>query len=208
MYMKKWLFLLSLMLFTSVIQAASGEDQLRAFLNDLDSLRADFEQKLFNESGELLETSQGQLYIQRPGRFNWTYETPYQQKIITDGQTLWIYDQDLEQVTIRDMQSGLQATPAAILGGNTDVDELYQIHELGELEGYDWVRLQSKQEDGQYSDIRMGFDGRKLGMMILSDNLGQTTRIDFSSIELNAEIEPDRFAFTPPDDVDVLDDRQ
>lgn len=207
--MNKYLPLILLAaLFAPISHAESGEDQLRAFLTDLDSLRADFEQKLFNESGDLLETSEGLLYLQRPGRFNWTYETPYQQKIITDGQTLWIYDQDLEQVTIRDMQAGLQATPAAILGANTDIDEFYAIHEMGELEGYDWVRLQSKQEDGQYSDIRMGFDGRKLGMMVLSDNLGQTTRIDFSNVELNAEIDPDRFVFIPPDDVDVLDDRQ
>ncbi|MDZ7737041.1 MAG: outer membrane lipoprotein chaperone LolA [Gammaproteobacteria bacterium] len=187
---------------------AGGEEQLRAFLSDLDSLRAGFEQKLFNESGDLLETAEGELYLQRPGKFNWTYQSPYQQQIITDGKTLWIYDQDLEQVTIRNMGESMQASPAAILGGSANIDELYDITELGELEGYDWVRLESRDDDSQYSDVRMGFDGRELGMMILSDNLSQTTRIDFSNVVLNTDIDAARFEFTPPPDVDVIDDRQ
>lgn len=195
--------------FAATAQAASdGEQQLRGFLQDLDSLRAGFEQKLFNESGELLETASGMFYLQRPGKFHWQYNQPYQQKIITNGETLWIYDEDLEQVTIRSMESGLQATPAAILGGTADIDELYEIINLGKVEGYDWVRLKSLNEDSQYSDVRLGFDGRKLGMMVLSDNLGQTTRIDFSEVELNADIKPSRFEFTPPEGVDVIDDRQ
>lgn len=206
--MYKWLFILILTAATPLVHAGADEDTLRAFLNDLGSLKADFEQKLFNESGELLETVQGRLYLQRPGKFNWTYETPYQQKILTDSETLWIYDQDLEQVTIRDVEESLEATPAAILGGSADVDELYTITELGSLEGYDWVRLQSKQEDSQYSDVRIGFNGKELGMMILSDNLGQTTRIDFTNVKLNVDVDPERFEFTPPDDVDVIDDRQ
>ncbi|MCS3902774.1 outer membrane lipoprotein carrier protein [Methylohalomonas lacus] len=186
---------------------ASGEDKLRSFLEDLDSLTADFEQQLRDESGDLLETSRGKLYLQRPGRFDWQYNEPYAQRILTDGDTLWIYDEDLEQVTIRDMEAGMQATPAAILGGSADIDELYDIVDLGELEGYDWVRLESRDEDSQYSDVRLGFDGRKLGMMILSDNFGQTTRIDFSNVELNPGLDTSRFEFTPPDGVDVIDDR-
>ena len=205
--MSKWISLLFLVVFSSLVNA-NGEEQLRAFLNDLDTLRAEFEQKLMNESGELLETAQGKLYLQRPGKFNWTYTTPYMQKILTDGETLWIYDQDLEQVTIRAMEQGLQATPAAILGGTANIDELYTIKEMGEVEGFQWVRLQSRKDDSQYSDVRMGFDGNKLGMMILSDNLGQTTRIDFSNVEINTDIEAERFDFTPPPDVDVIDARQ
>lgn len=206
--MHKNLFLLVIFLFSPFAQADDGERQLRAFLSDLDSLRAGFEQKLFNESGELLETAEGELYLQRPGKFNWTYQSPYQQQIITDGNTLWIYDQDLEQVTIRNMGESMQASPAAILGGSANIDELYDITELGELEGYDWVRLESRNDDSQYSDVRMGFDGRELGMMILSDNLSQTTRIDFSNVVLNTDIDAARFEFTPPPDVDVIDDRQ
>jgi len=206
--MHKYLFLLVVFLFAPFTQADDGERQLRAFLSDLDSLRAGFEQKLFNESGELLETAEGELYLQRPGKFNWTYQSPYQQQIITDGKTLWIYDQDLEQVTIRNMGESMQASPAAILGGSANIDELYDITELGELEGYDWVRLESRNDDSQYSDVRMGFDGRELGMMILSDNLSQTTRIDFSNVVLNTDIDAAQFEFTPPPDVDVIDDRQ
>ncbi len=190
------------------VAMGAGEDKLRSFLDDLDSLTADFEQQLLDESGDLLETSRGKLYLQRPGRFDWQYNEPYAQRILTDGDTLWIYDEDLEQVTIRDMEAGMQATPAAILGGSADIDELYDIVDLGELEGYDWVRLESRDEDSQYSDVRLGFDGRELGMMILSDNFGQTTRIDFSNVELNPGLEASRFEFNPPDGVDVIDDRE
>lgn len=206
--MYKWLLPLTLSLFWGGVQAESGEKQLRSFLGDLDSLTANFKQQLFNESGELLDTAEGKLYLQRPGKFNWEYNKPYSQRIITDGQTLWIYDEDLEQVTIRSMKAGLQATPAAILGGSADVDELYRIVDLGKLEGYDWVRLESLDEDSQYSDVRLGFDGNKLGMMILSDNLDQTTRIDFNDVELNPDINAARFEFTPPEGVDIIDARQ
>ncbi len=206
--MYKWLLLVTLSLLGGTLQADSGEEQLRSFLEDLDSLTANFQQQLFNESGELLDTADGKLYLQRPGKFNWEYNQPYSQKIITDGKTLWIYDEDLEQVTIRSMKGGIQATPAAILGGSANVDELYRIVDLGKLEGYDWVRLESVEEDSQYSDVRLGFDGDKLGMMILSDNLDQTTRIDFDDVQLNPEIDAAYFEFTPPEGVDVIDDRQ
>ncbi len=202
------LFIIFLFCLFPVASVASGEDKLRSFLEDLDSLTADFEQQLLDESGDLLETSRGKLYLQRPGRFNWEYNEPYAQRILTDGDTLWIYDEDLEQVTIRDMAAGMQATPAAILGGSADIDELYNIVDLGELEGYDWVRLESRDEESQYSDVRLGFAGQKLGMMILSDNFGQTTRIDFSNVELNPDLDASRFEFNPPDGVDVIDDRE
>lgn len=206
--MFKRIFICILCVFSLAAHAGQGEKQLRAFLGELDSLRAGFEQKLFNESGKLLETANGMLYLQRPGKFLWEYEHPYQQKIITNGQTLWIYDEDLEQVTIRDMKDGLQATPAAILGGTADIDDLYEIIDMDKVEGYDWVRLRSVDKDSQYSDVRLGFDGQKLGMMVLSDNLGQTTRIDFDNVELNVDIDKSRFEFSPPEDVDVIDDRQ
>lgn len=188
--------------------AGQGEEQLRAFLDDLDTFQADFRQQLFSESEELLETASGRFYLQRPGRFSWEYREPYEQKIITNGETLWIYDADLEQVTIRNVESGLQSTPAAILGGTANLDELYEIVEMGELEGYDWVRLKSTDPESQYNDVRLGFDSGRLGMMILTDNFGQTTRIDFSNIESNVDIAADTFEFTPPPDVDVLDDRE
>lgn len=193
--------------FTLAAAASQGEASLRAFLSDLESLQAEFTQQLFNEHGDLLDTASGTLYLQRPGKFNWQYREPYEQEILTDGRTLWIYDKDLEQVTIRDVQTGLQDTPAAILGGTADIDDLYEIIDMGDVEGYNWVRLRALRDDGQYSDVRIGFDGDRLGMMVMFDNLGQTTRIDFEDSELNVAIDPNVFNFSPPPNVDVLDDR-
>jgi outer membrane lipoprotein carrier protein len=192
---------------TFCAMAGPGEESLRAFLNDLQSLQTEFTQQLFNENGDLLDTASGTLYLQRPGKFNWQYREPYEQQILTDGRTLWIYDKDLEQVTIRDVQAGLRNTPAAILGGTADIDDLYEIIDMGDVEGYHWVRLRSLDDESQYNDVRLGFDGDRLGMMVMFDNLGQTTRIDFESSELNTSIAPDVFSFTPPANVDIIDDR-
>lgn len=202
------LVILLLLGYVQAIVAGQGEEKLRVYLNDLSTLQADFTQRLFNEDGELIETAQGRLYLAKPGRFYWQYQQPYQQRIMSDGQTLWIYDEDLQQVTIRDVEEGLQSTPAAILGGGSRLDEHYLVEEMGEIEGYDWVKLQSLETDSQYRDIRLGFDGTRLGIMILTDNLGQTTRIDFDGEQRNVRLVPSLFEFTPPPGVDVIDDRQ
>lgn len=199
---------LSLMLVGSICHAGQGEEQLRAFINDLQSLQTEFTQDLYDEAGTKIDSASGMLYLQRPGKFHWQYQQPYEQQILTNGETLWIYDSDLEQVTVRDVASNLQSTPAAILGGTANIDELYEITDMGELEGAHWVRLSSLDDESQYSDVRLGFEANELGMMIMSDNLGQTTRIDFSNTQRNVELDENLFDFDAPENVDVLDDRQ
>ncbi|MEX0951375.1 MAG: outer membrane lipoprotein chaperone LolA, partial [Gammaproteobacteria bacterium] len=149
--------------------AGQGEEQLRAFMDEVQSLQTEFTQDLYDEAGTKIDSASGMLYLQRPGKFHWQYQQPYEQQILTDGETLWIYDSDLEQVTVRDVANNLQSTPAAILGGTANIDELYEITDMGELEGAHWVRLSSLDDDSQYKDVRLGFEADELGMMIMSD---------------------------------------
>ncbi len=194
--------------FYSTSSADPSKDPLQAFLSDFTSLEAKFVQSLINENGEELETTEGILYLQQPGKFHWSYQHPYTQKIISDGDVLWVLDEDLEQVTIREISNTIEQTPAGIILGNNSIKEYFVQVDMGVIEGFDWIELTPRDLEAQYRNIRLGFDQNKLGMMIISDNLGQTTRIDFSEVKKNNELSSSLFELDIPDNVDVIDERQ
>ena len=187
---------------------ADTENKLNTFLKDLDTFSAAFEQQLLNEYGEELERSVGVVYLRRPGMFHWSYWEPYTQQIISDGETLWIYDEDLEQVTIRDVLESIEDTPAAILSGNIDIKEHYIIVELDAEQDIEWLELTPRNIDSQYNSVRLGFRTMSLAAMILFDNLGQKTRIDFKNPKRNPRLERKQFQFSLPEGIDVIDSRQ
>lgn len=191
----------------TAITVPPADEKLKTFLEGLETFSADFEQTLFNEFNETLETASGSVYLQRPGKFHWVYTAPYSQYLISDGTDLWIYDQDLEQVTVSTVTGTIEKSPAAVLAGDTDLGGDYIINDLGHLDGADWMELASADPESQYNSIRLGFDGQRLVGMILFDNLGQTTRIVFSHDVRNGAIDPSLFQFTPPAGVDVIDNR-
>jgi len=188
--------------------AEENTDPLAFFLNKLESYQADFRQTLSNEQGEALETSTGKVYMQNPGRYRWEYEQPYVQLLITDSETLWIYDKDLEQVTIKNVAGAIDNTPAAIISGQQNITENFVVVNMGVIEGFDWVELTPRDIESQYRNIRLGFDKNSLIMMILNDNLGQITRIDFLNPERNQRFGGPLFTFEIPEGVDVIDERQ
>ena len=183
-------------------------DPLQDFLNGFKSLEANFVQSLINENGEVLERTTGVLHLQQPGKFYWSYETPYTQKIVSNGDVLWIFDEDLEQLTIRKMGSAIDETPAGIILGNNNIAEHFIQVNMGVIESFDWIELTPKNLEAQYKNIRLGFEETKLGMMIIVDNLGQTTRIDFSDVKKNTELSSSLFEFDIPEGVDVIDERE
>jgi len=193
---------------SSLVTAAERVDPLKVFLKEFETLQADFTQTLLNEDGEQLEKTTGTLYLQQPGKFNWYYKEPYIQKIITNGEDLWIYDEDLEQLTIRKFESDMiDRTPAAIILGDSRLEQHFIQVDLGDIEGFKWVELTPRDLDAQYKNIRIGFDAKRLGMMIIADNLGQTTRIDFNDVNKNTKLAADLFNFEIPENVDVIDER-
>ena len=145
--------------------------------------------------------------IKRPGRFRWDYEPPNETRIISNGDKVWIYDVELEQVTVRAYQEALGNTPAALLAGGAEISEEFEVSDLGEVNGpLHWVRMVPKGGDVGFEDIRIGFEDGRLRVMELVDGLGQTTRITMTNGVENETVPDSRFGFTPPDSVDVIDE--
>ena len=185
--------------------AGAGEDRLRAFLTEVQSLSANFEQVLLDADGAEIQRSGGQVLIQRPWRFRWHYRRPYEQLILADGQRLWIYDRDLQQVTVKQLDSALGRTPAMVLSSDRPVDEAFELTELGDAKGLTWLRLTPKPRDTDYRELRLGFFAETLSVMELHDNLGQVTRLRFTGLTRNPAITHRQFQFSPPTGVDVID---
>jgi outer membrane lipoprotein carrier protein len=201
------LFTFHFLLFTAPVSAATPESRLDHFLDGLETYSAAFRQQLFNESGEELEQSTGVFYLRRPGMFQWAYYEPYSQMIISNGVTLWIYDEDLEQVIIRNTGDSLGQTPAAILDGNVKIADHYVVIDLGNSDGLDWMELTPRDVDSQFKSIRLGFKGNHLKKMLLFDNLGQKNLITFLDTKRNSQLNIELFDFTPPAGCDVIDER-
>ncbi|MCH8162549.1 MAG: outer membrane lipoprotein chaperone LolA [Proteobacteria bacterium] len=204
----KLLNIFLMLLFTaSSVAENKTEDHLARFLDNMQTLQANFKQILVDDQGTELESSSGVVFLKRPNKFRWDYKHPYQQTIVTNGEVLWFYDEDLEQVIIREASSSVEGTPVAILGSYEDIDKQFIIIDMENIEGFDWVELTPRDIESQYNSIRLGFDKEKLGMMVMFDNLGQVTRIDFTEEVINKKLDNSTFDFEPPQGVDVIDDR-
>jgi len=199
--MKKILWLVLLL---SLPAAASTLDQLRAFIRTTHSATADFTQTVLDQQLTTLQRASGTLVFSRPGKFRWQYQTPYPQLIVGDGDKLWLYDQQLKQVTVRKLGQALGSTPAALLAGDGAIEQYFHLKDLGKNGALDWLEATPKQNTGSFASIRLGFRGDMLAVMELHDHFGQTTIIRFHDFRRNPPINPAMFRFTPPPGVDVI----
>lgn len=189
------------------VQAGEALERLNAFFTAKGGLRADFVQTVEGAAFSQPEVSGGILMMRRPGRFRWDYQTPYQQLIVADGQRLWIYDQDLEQVIVQPMDEALGDTPALLLSGGSSVSERFVVSELDKSrEGLLWVQLLPRQSEAGFQELRLGFGPRYLQRMELVDGFGQLTRLEFSNMQENISLPANSFSFVLPKGVDVLGD--
>ena len=186
----------------------ADNNPLDTFLEGLDTFSADFEQTLLDSSGEVLETTRGTVRLRRPGMFSWSYSGPYVQEIISDGKTLWVYDEDLEQVTISDASDAIEDTPALIFSGNYNLAEHYVINELENDAEHAWLELTPRDIESHYRSLRLAFSGDELTGMLLFDSLGQTLLITFMNGSRNPDLNRELFRFAPADDIDVIDARR
>ena len=189
--------------------AAQGQQRAEAFLNKLEGLQADFEQTLSDRAGKVTNQSTGKLAIKRPNRFRWDYVEPYEQVIVSDGARIWIYDSDLEQVTVRKLDAALSSTPAMLLSGEGALTDNFTVTESTERNGVFWVHMQPKRNDTDFKSVRLGFTANKLQelkFMELADKLGQTTLLEFSNLQRNPALDDSRFAFKVPQGADVIGD--
>ena len=209
--MLRFAFLLCSLLAFGPGAAVAGTDdpglqRLRNFLTGVTTLRADFRQRVIDSRQQLVEDSAGRVLMQRPGRFRWDYQQPHARAIVADGQKLWLYEADLDQVIIRQLEDGIGDTPAALLTGRQDVLERFTISKSWQADGIQWVALVPKAADADFAAVRLAFDGPKLVNLELDDRLGQQTRLDFSRVELNPRLDDRSFRFDIPPGADVIDD--
>ncbi|QKT02356.1 outer membrane lipoprotein chaperone LolA [Ectothiorhodospiraceae bacterium 2226] len=198
-----WAGLLGLL---ASLPVAAGEARLDAFFDGLQSVHAEFKQTVLGPQGRVLDQSWGTMAVQQPGLFRLDYHRPHEQQYVGDGQRLWAYDQDLEQVTVREQESGLDDTPALLLAQPEAVRDTFSVHAIGARDGSEWVELRPRRGEGGFEFVRLGFRGDTLHIMELKDNFGQTTRLEFSQLQRNPRLDRALFQFEPPPGVDVVGD--
>jgi outer membrane lipoprotein carrier protein len=190
--------------------AQAGRQRVESFLQGLQGLQAQFKQLLTDRSGRIVEQASGTLAVRRPDRFRWDYREPHEQVIVADGSRVWLYDSDLEQVTVRKLDDTLSATPAMLLSGEGNLEDNFTVTRVTQDDekkgGITWVRMEPKRNDTDFKWVQLGFEGPTLKFMQLADKLGQTTQLEFSQLERNPPLDPSRFTFTVPPGADVIGD--
>lgn len=185
--------------------ADDGLDVLRAYLDGLETITADFRQRIVDRDLEPIDDSSGRVILKKPGRFRWDYREPYERVISADGERVWLYEVDLEQVTIRRLDAGLGETPAALLTGAADVLDHFD-YRGSEVDGeIRWLRLEPRAAESDFSGIELGFAGDDLRRIFLNDRLGQRTQIFLSNVDTATAVTDEFFVFQVPEGVDVID---
>ena len=183
---------------------ASGLDQLRAFLEGTRSGRTTFTQTVSVRSGRPPQQSSGSFAFSRPGKFRWSYDKPYPQLIVGDGEKLWIYDRDLNQVIVRKLGQALGASPAALLAGDNALERNFALTGGIASDGLEWVIAKPKSADSGFQEVRIGFADNLPRRMELTDNFGQVTHLEFAGFDRNAAVDPAQFRFIPPKGADIV----
>ncbi|MCU0898386.1 MAG: outer membrane lipoprotein chaperone LolA [Burkholderiales bacterium] len=187
--------------------AAGGIDRLNQFTSGTRTMRGEFEQRIYDRSRRVTQQSKGTLAFARPGKFRWTYAKPYAQVIVGDGAKVWIYDEDLNQVTVKKLDLALGSTPAALLAGNNEALKAFDLRDEGERDGLEWVEATPKDKEGNFERIRIGFGANGPEAMELADSFGQTTVLRFTKLERNPSLDAALFRFAPPKGADVIGDQ-
>ena len=195
----------------TTVALADSLDTLDAFVRTAGSGRAEFTQIVTQPAREgqtaRSKTSSGSFEFLRPNRFRFHYRKPFEQLIVADGQTLWLYDPDLRQATARKLKDVLSGTPAAVISSAQDLSALradFVLQAAPDKDGLQWITATPKARDGQLQSVRVGFNGSMLAALEIQDNFGQHSLISFSKIELNPALGADAFQFKPPAGVDVV----
>ena len=184
---------------------AAAIDSLKKFIQETRTVRAHFEQTLYDRNARTIQESNGTMQFERPEKFRWSYEKPYQQLIVGDGTQVWFYDGDLNQVTVRQFNIAIGSSPAALLAGSATIEDNFELTELGLQNDIEWLEAIPKNKESTFEFIQMGFlrDGA-LKFMALRDSFGQTTVLSFSDMEKNPALSSELFKFIPPDNADII----
>ena len=188
---------------TAPAVADTPVEELRGLLGEFQSLQGEFSQTLSDADGNALQDSAGEFIVQRPGKIYWHTKAPFEQTLVSDQQLLWLYDPDLEQVTIQAADESLQQTPLLLLSGDVDrISEYFHVAKTSEGR----FELQPLKGEAAFQHLVLTFEDKKLNSVLLSDGLGQATLLSFSRTQANVQVSPDTFTFTIPPGTDIIRD--
>lgn len=184
---------------------ATAIGSLKNFIAATRTVSANFSQTLYDKSSQTIQESKGSMQFERPEKFRWSYQKPYEQLIVGDGKEVWFFDHDLNQVTIRPFNLAIGSSPAALLAGSSALEENFVLTELGLQDDMEWLEAIPKNKETMFEFIQMAFSPQgTLKLMALRDSLGQTTLLTFSDLEKNPPLSDHLFKFTPPTNADVI----
>jgi outer membrane lipoprotein carrier protein len=184
--------------------SASALEQFKTFVSGTKSAKGEFTQQQVRSSpGKVAPVSTGTFVFARPGKFVWTYQKPYEQLLQADGDTLYIFDKDLNQVTTRKLGSALGSSPAAILFGSNDLEKNFTLSEAGTRDGLEWLDAKPKNKDTSFEQISIGLKNGVPEAMDLKDTFGQTSRLRFTNFQRNPALAANFFKFEVPKGADV-----
>ena len=186
---------------------ADAIEQLRAFHTATKSGKVAFRQVVIGKASQGQRESSGTFAFQRPGKFRWLYEKPYEQLIVGDGDKLWVYDRDLNQVIVRKLDIALGSTPAALLAGDSALEKNFDLTDGGRSNGVEYVEAKPRSPDTGFARVKIGLSDNLPRAMELTDTFGNTTMLTFSRFERNPALDPELFRFVPPQGADVIGEK-
>ena len=203
-----FLLLITVSIFNSALSAepATARQQLDAFSAGLESLQASFRQVVVSSDGRMQDSSEGQVWLSRPDRFRWAYGGDFPELVVADGDYIWIYDEALEQVTVKDQATVGISSPLTLLTDPGKLDEKFEVREVGETEQLQLLELRARDMETEFERLLAGLDGNVLKLLIMEDAFGLRTEISFSEIKRNPTLDPELFTFEPPAGSDVIGD--
>ena len=206
----KYIFAVLTLFLVPVSAHAGAIEKLKTFISTTHSAQANFTQEVLDQNGKRIQSASGTMQFVRPGKFRWTYRKPYEQLIVGDGSKFWLYDADLNQVTVKKLDAALGSSPAALLSGSNEIERGFNLTEDGSREGLEWLQASpkgqgNKGQDSSFARILMAFNAQsELVAMELNDMFGHKTVLRFSAMQRNPKIPEQQFRFTPPKGADVL----
>ena len=196
--------LVTLCLVVQPVCASSAQEQLKSFVSQVQGARGDFSQYTVGPQGQTKPVQSGQFLFQRPGRFKWEVLKPYAQSIVSDGQELFQFDPDLNQVTVRRVDQAIGASPAAILFGSGSLEQSFTVSALPDKDGLSWLRAVPRDGQAGFVHVDLAFRDGLPARIVLLDAFGQNTHIELSGLTRNPSLTLDQFKFVPPSGADVV----
>jgi len=198
-------FILVVSIVLPISAYAGATDRLKNFIASTNSAQANFTQEVRDQNGQRIQSASGIMLFVRPGKFRWVYQKPYEQLILGDGEKFWMYDKELNQVTVKKIDAALGSSPAALLSGNNEIERGFRLKDTGTRDGLEWLEATPRNQDTSFEKILMAFDAQSaLVIMELRDSFGHTTLLSLSRLQRNPQLAAQLFKFVPPKGADVL----